>query len=246
MNDTVSAEPGYAKIGILGTTDSYKGIPEGGTPGLHPRLFAALNRHVRPPAPVADLGCGPGAFSRRLVDGGYEVTALDNVPEAVVVDHPGVDVRLADLNQDFADGFEGRFSAVCAIELIEHLENPRHLLRQIHRMLVDDGILLLSTPNVDCSVSKAMFLFQGRFLWFDDEFAYRTVGHISPQTVYELGHALAEAGFETVEHTTFGKATRAGRRTLAAAKLIARFRRPPWGDGLNHVMVLRKAEPKPR
>lgn len=40
------------------------------------------------------------------------------------------------------------FDVIICRELIEHLEDPASLLREIHRVLVLDGHLLLTTPNI--------------------------------------------------------------------------------------------------
>jgi SAM-dependent methyltransferase len=44
--------------------------------------------------------------------------------------------------------FEDRtFDYIFCLELIEHVENPTLLLNQLKRVLKDDGVLILSTPN---------------------------------------------------------------------------------------------------
>ena len=39
------------------------------------------------------------------------------------------------------------FDSIIAGELIEHLENPYQFLRDLHPLLTDDGLLVLSTVN---------------------------------------------------------------------------------------------------
>ena len=100
----------------------------------------------------------------------------------------------ADLNGGFAAQWPGGFDAVMALEIIEHLENPRHTLRQIRALLPRGGQLLLSTPNIANPVSQALFLRQGQFQWFRDV-DYREQGHITPLSPWVLEQALREAGF---------------------------------------------------
>ena len=39
------------------------------------------------------------------------------------------------------------FDAIVSAEVIEHLENPRAVFREFHRLLKPHGTLLLTTPN---------------------------------------------------------------------------------------------------
>jgi SAM-dependent methyltransferase len=42
---------------------------------------------------------------------------------------------------------DGKFDYIFCFDLIEHIESPTFLLNQFKRVLKDDGVLLLSTPN---------------------------------------------------------------------------------------------------
>lgn len=40
-----------------------------------------------------------------------------------------------------------KFNTIVAAEIIEHVEDPYEFLRTLRALLVDDGILILTTPN---------------------------------------------------------------------------------------------------
>lgn len=44
---------------------------------------------------------------------------------------------------------ERKFDIIPMLNLIEHVDNPLEILRSAHRMLSDDGIVILKTPNTD-------------------------------------------------------------------------------------------------
>lgn len=93
---------------------------------------------------VLDLGCGLGGYSKVLSERGFEVTALDVVPEYVErARELGVAAERYDggtlpLDDDSVD-------TVFLFEVIEHLEEPAELLREARR--VARQTVLLSTPN---------------------------------------------------------------------------------------------------
>src|SRR5262245_39716076 len=164
----------------------YEGVVEMASPGLHDAAFRVFVRHARKGGSVADFGSGLGAWALRLQRNGYDVRAFDLVESEsapVRIDH-------VDLNGPFADvGGPDGVDAVTLIEVIEHLENPRHVLREICAMLRPEGILLLTTPNASGVYSRVRFFFTGEHAMFNDA-EYERSGHITPMTTWTLDTAL--------------------------------------------------------
>ena len=224
--------------------EHYAGVPVAVVPGLHEVAHRQLSPWLPKRSRVADLGAGFGAFARRLHDTGCEVDAFDISADFFAPGLDDVKLQVVDFDGEFAAERTAKYDAVCAIEVIEHLENPRHFLREIQRMLVPGGILLLTTPNIECSVSRVLFMAQRRFLWFEDEWTYYSLGHITPLTSGQLTQMFAESGLTEVSHTTYRNPCdnpRIGWRTRLLARLVRGFRRPRWGDGEVHVYVVRRS-----
>jgi SAM-dependent methyltransferase len=89
--------------------------------------------------------------------------------------------------------------------VIEHLENPRHFLREVAKILTPGGTLMLTTPNTDSPVSHAMLLSFGHQTWFSDE-DYHTMGHITPVSARLLRQCIEEAGLTVEQLTTWSSA----------------------------------------
>ena len=173
---------------------AYQGLPIHALPGLHEFAFEQLRRHTAVGSSVLELAAGSGAMSRRLADAGYRVTATDYVSENFRL-HGTVPFFTCDLNQDFSVGRAASVDHICALEIIEHLENPRHFARQCFQVLKPGGVLLLSTPNLDTAASIAMFMRDRSFQWFAED-DYARDGHITPLSQWQLQKCFGEAGFE--------------------------------------------------
>jgi SAM-dependent methyltransferase len=185
-----------------GNCEHYAGLPVYALPGLHAFAARHLQNHLAPPARILELGAGTGAMSLRLLDLGYSLIASD-VLEVNFIPRDRVDFIAADLNMPFAAPIAERFDAIVCLELIEHLENPRHTLRQCRQLLKPGGLLLLSTPNATNPVSQAMFVRTGQFQWFSDA-DYEQQGHILPLTLWLLAKCFREIGFTPVWEGSFG------------------------------------------
>ena len=87
-----------------------------------------------------------------------------------------------------------RFDTVICAELIEHLENPYALLRDVHSVLADDGRLLVSTPNpLAFPVVVAELLRLKRFFYTRDHLYYflpRWVERLFEATGFEMDRVV--------------------------------------------------------
>jgi SAM-dependent methyltransferase len=177
---------------------SYKGLPMRTAPGLHETSFRLLHERRPPPATAIDLGAGEGAFTLRLQEAGYACQAAEIVPERFRV--AGVRCHKLDLNADFAASVGQTFDLVVAQEIIEHLENPRHFLRQCRKLVAPGGYLLLTTPNIEDLYSRLRFLLRGRFSFFD-EWDYLDSGHRTPLASWQLRQIFREVGLVEAAHS---------------------------------------------
>jgi 2-polyprenyl-3-methyl-5-hydroxy-6-metoxy-1,4-benzoquinol methylase len=144
------------------------GLIERTVEGLHDYLeHCVLPRSRRPGQRAIDLGAGSGALAIRLERLGYDVLAVDT-------DRPSFEAQVVfcavDLNESgFADalGREG-FALVTAVEVIEHLQSPIAFLQGVRALLADDGIAVVTTPNLDSLPARVKFLVKGKVRMFDE------------------------------------------------------------------------------
>ena len=96
-----------------------------------------------------DVGCGAGLLAEPLSRLGAKVTAIDAAPE--LIDIAKVHAEGAGLAIDYrAMGVEdltGTYDLVTAMEVVEHVAEPKAFLASLAARLAPGGLLVLSTPN---------------------------------------------------------------------------------------------------
>lgn len=176
---------------------NYKGLTIHADPRVHEHVAEMVRASLPQGAAVLDLAAGSGAMCLRLKDIGMRPTGTDLVPENFRL-HGEVDFVTANLNDELPVTLRQGFDCVIATELIEHLENPRHLIRQCHDLLKPGGLLILSSPNTASSISLAQFVRTGEFRWFTP-LQYTNDGHIMPILPQVLRYALEECGLTNIQ-----------------------------------------------
>lgn len=136
---------------------------------------------------VLDVGCSIGLFNKIARDRGWDPVGLELNKKAVdyAVNTLGLDVRPQLLHE--ADLEKESFDVLTLWEVIEHVPDPRALLKACREMIRPGGVLALLVPNRDALSARVMrnhcSCFGGRnHLWY---FADR-----------HLTALLADAGFE--------------------------------------------------
>ena len=180
----------------------YKGLQIHALPGLHKFAVEILQNQVPVKSAVLDLGAGSGAMSQRLLDAGFKVTSADIVTENFKLCNKDSFVTI-NFNTQFSKYLNETFDAIVAVEIIEHLENPRNFIRECRKLLSPGGVLLISSPNLDSPVSKAFFVRYGTYKWFLDK-DYETEGHILPVSQWLLKKCIYEAGLTVCKDYSYG------------------------------------------
>jgi 2-polyprenyl-3-methyl-5-hydroxy-6-metoxy-1,4-benzoquinol methylase len=119
------------------------------------------------------------------------LTGADLLPRPEGIAHQ-VEWIQADLNVPLPCA-DASFDAIISTEVIEHLENPRAVFRELSRLLRPGGSLLLTTPNQESIRSIASLIARGHFVAFLDE-SYPA--HLTALVRRDLERLCSETGFE--------------------------------------------------
>lgn len=114
------------------------------------------NAYSRPVKDInyIDIGCNKGFLLEQAVKNEVNVFGVELVSEVMTpfkktypkfkdnIFHE----RFSNVAAKFDDGF---FDIVTAMDVVEHFEDPRSDLKHIYRILKNDGVFVIQTPDID-------------------------------------------------------------------------------------------------
>jgi 2-polyprenyl-3-methyl-5-hydroxy-6-metoxy-1,4-benzoquinol methylase len=167
----------------------------GGTSGnaIYEMVRRALSRRGIKGSVAVDLGCGRGGlaeviapFFTRYI--GADAVRYDTFPASA--EFAEIDLNRAPFGIDAK-----KADAVFAIETIEHLENPRALLREMIRIAKPGGWIIVTTPNQLSFLSLFTLVIKRRFSAFQD---VHYPAHITALLEIDLLRIAKEVGLTDV------------------------------------------------
>lgn len=110
---------------------------------------------------VLDIGCGNGMLLSRFAHAAKELYGIDLNDYLAVPEKDRISFAVLDLNFDRLPYADASLDVVFALQVIEHLENPFLIMREVKRVLAPGGLFILSIPNPYTLSSKLRFLKSG-------------------------------------------------------------------------------------
>lgn len=144
---------------------------------------------------AADVGGGWGELSIAIAPLFEKVYLLDFSPPQEDSLPTNVKTKQVDLNLEWPLE-DNSVDFVLSCEVIEHVENPRHFLREMKRVARPGGYIFITTPNNHSLFSKVNFFFRGQHRYFQDS-CYPA--HITPLLRSDFERIGSETGLKFLQ-----------------------------------------------
>ena len=107
-------------------------------------------KRLRTSSTVLDVGCGAGFLSNELALAGHKVTGIDLSESSLVVAHRYDKTQT--VTYTVANAFElpfpdESFDVLCAMDFLEHVEDPAKVIKEFSRVLKPGGKFFFHTFN---------------------------------------------------------------------------------------------------
>lgn len=126
-----------------------------------PRLFVPfINNYLKSANHIFDVGCGNLQYTRNF--GKNAIYGIDILaPKINLNDYPKVNFESGDLCDEntYAHIPVNFFDIATCFDVIEHVLEPEILMKQAHNKMMNDGTLLVSTPNYGEITFRLKWLF---------------------------------------------------------------------------------------
>lgn len=154
---------------------------------------------------LLDIGCGSGAMLHLARGLGYYPTGIDCDGELIEwIKSQDFDAYQMDLNSENFTHQDCTIDAATCCDVIEHLIDPLHMLKEAYRVLKPGARLYVGTPNMSCW-RRVVTLDNGTHPRTSGDNYLKDGGHVGYYGPNDLTAILNAAGFKSVEIKYFNE-----------------------------------------
>lgn len=154
----------------------------------HFKIFLDLIRKYSIQGKVLDMGCGPGHLLILLEKEGFIAEGQDISPKLAKLLSSRLTIHCAEPESLIKK--KKKYDLVTLNQVLEHIEDPRTALNQIHSLLNDEGVLIIAVPYLWGLVPSVL-----RSYWYGLGYGQ----HLNFFSKKSLALLLEKAGFTILE-----------------------------------------------
>lgn len=144
LNEGATAlEGGYGKAEVYDASSSV------GAEMLFAKTLEKIEKYRKPPGALLDIGCGKGEFLKITKDRGWLVSGVE--ASKGMAEYAAKTLKLdifCGLLKD-ANWANHSFDVITLNMVLEHVDDPHELFKEMSRLLKPDGIIFIEVPNMD-------------------------------------------------------------------------------------------------
>jgi len=103
---------------------------------------------------LLDIGCSYGFYLKQFNNYGYTATGIDLSKQAITYVKNKLNLKAIVGNFENYPFTAKSFDIITLFDVLEHFSNPNKIITKIGRILRNDGILIVQTPNYNSLISK--------------------------------------------------------------------------------------------
>ena len=181
------------------------------------QVFAKSGNLIEQIMPVSgrllDVGCGYGFFLEEMVQRGWQAEGIEISATGLNYSRNELGLNVSDKPLPRPDWQDNCYDVITLFYVIEHLQDPKSVLREARRLLRRDGLLLLRWPHT----APIAVLTRP---WADRLKLYQAPSHLfdfSPMTIYKI---LDQLEFREIRTTVCGWTKPATKGAYLAARFF--------------------------
>lgn len=179
-------------------------------------IYDKLLRSIPPTCKILEIGCGMGHFSNYCYNSKRSIVSVDIGKSKMKMaknKYPFLSFVQADAEE--LPLKNNSFDVVVSIDLIEHLFDQDSHFKEVNRILKDDGLYIIKTPNkiYDLLVNIPYFIIVGKV-----KYSKLKETHPSTRTLFGLKKLLGKYNFYA-DFYSLGRLSQIQRAKIQRAKL---------------------------
>lgn len=151
---------------------------------------------LKEPGNLLDIGCATGLFMIKAKEKGFDAYGIEMSDYAAMIAKKRFGNKVINSSIEKANYRAGKFDVVTMFDLIEHLINPRLVLKKVFKIMKKNGLLVINTGNVESLLARIL----GRKWHF-----FAPPQHLFCFSINTLRTLLDQAGFRIEKIERKGK-----------------------------------------
>jgi 2-polyprenyl-3-methyl-5-hydroxy-6-metoxy-1,4-benzoquinol methylase len=141
---------------------------------------------------ILDIGCFTGGLLVEAKKRSWDAVGVDPSEWACAIAKKLHGLNVINMTIEKFNN-QKKYDAITILDVLEHVENPKNMLKRVCNLLKDDGLLCIVTPDYGSFVSRIL-----KEKWWGIRLA-----HLSYFSAENLDKLICDSGFQSIKRKTY-------------------------------------------